>query len=78
MENGEEVKTKIQNKPSVALDFIRQKQHNYSNLSTNLTVICLGRIGEFRSQQVDHRRDLLMIPRSRQLLHNSLNLQGQT
>lgn len=37
-------------------------------------MIGLRRVGEIRSQQIDHRRNLIMIPRRSQLLHYALNL----
>ena len=37
-------------------------------------MIRLRRIRELRSQQIDHRRYLIVIPGHRELLHNSFNL----
>lgn len=49
------------------------KRH-YSSPPPHLPVICLGRVGELISQQIDHGRNLIMISSHRQLFYNSFNL----
>lgn len=41
-------------------------------------MIRLRGIGEFRRQQINHGRYLLMLPRDRKLLHDALNLLSST
>lgn len=62
----------------ISFELIQSKQVNsiitHSNSLKYLPVIRLRRIRKVQNQQIDHRRNLVVIPSRRELLHDSLDL----